>query len=121
MRPEWDLNPRLQAEVASILCGSNPLSCGFHPHPGNVSGLIKVRGLNTDEAICAQEHEPGTIPLKGLRSLESWVMPATRSARKPAVQPGPSAVTGTLPSSQAPQLASNAEAIPTKGEWISEL
>jgi bifunctional non-homologous end joining protein LigD len=48
-------------------------------------------------------------------------MPATRSARKPTVPPIPSAVAGTLPSSQAPQLASNAEAIPKNGEWVSEL
>jgi bifunctional non-homologous end joining protein LigD len=48
-------------------------------------------------------------------------MPATRSARKPAAPPILGAVVGTLPSSQAPQLASNAEAIPKIGEWVSEL
>jgi ATP-dependent DNA ligase len=48
-------------------------------------------------------------------------MPVTRSAQKRTDPPIPDAVAGALPSSQAPQLASNAEAIPKTGEWVSEL
>jgi bifunctional non-homologous end joining protein LigD len=55
-----------------------------------------------------------------------WRMPRpspllVRSAIKTAIPPLSSSVVGTMPATQAPQLASSAEAPPEGDEWLSEL
>ena len=92
--------------------------------------LIRLKPRPKEHAenwLLIKEHDAFENPGAGVDALDAVPLaplPRKRAATRPVLEanaPAPGAKRGALPATQAPQLASPAEAPPDAGEWLSEI
>ncbi len=80
--------------------------------------LARAKPAAAPNKPAAAANKPAAAPKKTVKAARA---PRARQSRQAGWQPPGDAVQGPLPQSQAPMLASNADAPPVGGEWLSEI